>query len=134
MARSGSKLLTKVISRQTVKDFIFLAASAVLCVGSDSTICAISVEKHLRAKCINRGSYMSAHLLLNLLDELRKSDKMRGLSSILSLFRNKFNKFNNTRTRFLDLLDSNYHMTLKLLKITFFGVDSSRFSYLYLTL
>ena len=39
---------------------------------------------------------MSAHVLLNLLNQLGKSDKMRGLSSILLLFRNKFNKFNNT--------------------------------------
>ena len=30
---------------------------------------------------------MSAHVLLNLLNELGKSDKMRGLSSILLLFR-----------------------------------------------
>ena len=29
---------------------------------------------------------MSAHVLLNLLKELRKRDKMRGLLSILSLF------------------------------------------------
>ena len=29
---------------------------------------------------------MSAHVLLNLLKELRKSDKMRGLQSVLSLF------------------------------------------------
>ena len=34
---------------------------------------------------IHRGSYMSAHVLLNLLNELGKSDKMRG-SSILLLF------------------------------------------------
>ena len=34
--------------------------------------------------------------LLNLLNELGKRDKMRGLPSILSLFRNEFNKFNNT--------------------------------------
>ena len=40
----------------------------------------------------NRGSYMSAHVLLNLLNELGKRDKMRGLPSILSLFRNEFNK------------------------------------------
>ena len=33
---------------------------------------------------------MSAHVLLNLLNELRKSDKMRVLSSILSFFRNEF--------------------------------------------
>ena len=51
---------------------------------------------------------MGAHDLLNLLNELEKRDKMRGLSSILSLFRNEFNKFNNTRAR---MLDSIYHMT-----------------------
>ena len=56
---------------------------------------------------------MSAHVLLNLLNELGKGDKMRGLpTSILSLFRNKFNKFNNTRAQ---MLDSIYHMTLRLL-------------------
>ena len=51
---------------------------------------------------------MSAHVLLNLLNKLGKRDRMRGLPSILSLFRNKFNKFNNTRAR---MLDSIYHMT-----------------------
>ena len=56
-------------------------------------------------KKINRGSYMSTHVLLNLLNELGKRDKMRGLSSILSLFRNKIN---NTRAR---MLDSIYPMT-----------------------
>ena len=40
---------------------------------------------------------MSAHVLLNLLNKLGKRDKMRGLPSILSPFRNWFNKFNNTR-------------------------------------
>ena len=64
------------------------------------------------ASRVYRGSYMSAHVLLNLLNELRKRDKMRGLPSILSLFRNEFNKFNNTRAR---MLDSIYHMTLRLL-------------------
>ena len=51
---------------------------------------------------------MSAHVLLNLLNELGKSDKMRGLLSILSLFRNEFNKFNNAKAR---MLESIYHMT-----------------------
>ena len=51
-------------------------------------------------------------MLLNLLNELGKRDKMRGLPSILSLFRNEFNKFNNTRAR---MFDSIYHMTLRLL-------------------
>ena len=53
---------------------------------------------------------MSAHVLLNLLNELGKRDKMRGLPSILSLFRNEFNIFNNTGAR---MLDSIYHMTLR---------------------
>ena len=39
---------------------------------------------------------MSA-LLLNLLNELGKSDKMRGLLSILSLFLNQYNTFNDVR-------------------------------------
>ena len=56
----------------------------------------------------HRGSYMSAHVLLNLLNSLGKRDKMRGLPSILSLFHNEFNKFNNTRARMLDTI---YHMT-----------------------
>ena len=47
-----------------------------------------------------RGSYMSAHVLLILLNKLRKRDNLQGLPSILSLFfPNKFNKFNNTRAR-----------------------------------
>ena len=54
---------------------------------------------------------MSAHVLLNSLNELGKRDKMRGLPSILSLFRNEFNKFNNTRA---GMLDSTYHMTITL--------------------
>ena len=56
---------------------------------------------------------MSVHVLLNLLNELGKRDKMQRLSIILSLFRNKFNKFNNTEAH---MLDSIYQMTLKLIK------------------
>ena len=56
---------------------------------------------------------MSAHVLLNLLNKLGKRDKIRGLPSILSLFCNEFNEFNNnTRAR---MLDSIYHMTLRLI-------------------
>ena len=56
-----------------------------------------SVCTLIRMPETSRGSYMSAHVLLDLLNELRKRDKMRGLSSILSLFGNKLNNFNNTR-------------------------------------
>ena len=59
-----------------------------------------------------RGTYMSAHDSLNLLNELGKRDKMRGWPTFLSLFRNELNKFNNTRAR---MLDSIYHMTLRVL-------------------
>ena len=45
---------------------------------------------------------MSGHVLLNLLNELRKRDKTRGLLSILLLFRNELNKFINTGERMLD--------------------------------
>ena len=43
-----------------------------------------------------RGSYTSAHIILNSLNKLKKRDKMRGLPSISSLFCNEFNKLNNT--------------------------------------
>ena len=48
---------------------------------------------------------MSAHVLLNLLNELRKRDKMRGLPSILPISQR--------------ILDYIYHMTLELLQIAF---------------
>ena len=68
---------------------------------------------------------MSAHVLLSLLNKLGKSDKMLGcLPSILSLFRNKFNKFNNTGPR---MLDSIYHLTFKLFCTPVFYVKPSRF-------
>ena len=73
--------------------------------------------------CLNIRSYRRAHfvadmigdltcvlVLLILFNELGKSDKMRGLPSILSLFSNEFNKFNNTGAR---ILDSIYHTVRK---------------------
>ena len=45
---------------------------------------------------------MSAHVLLNLLIELRISDQNRGLLSNLLLFRNLSNKFSYTGARMLD--------------------------------
>ena len=75
-------------------------------------ITTYSVVRAASAHDVHRGSYMSVHVLLNLLNGLGKRDKMRGLSSILSLFRNELNKFNNTRAR---MLDSIYHMTLRYL-------------------
>ena len=51
---------------------------------------------------------MNVYVLLNLLNELGKRDKIRAFY----FFRNEFNKFNNTGVQ---MLDSIYHMTLKLL-------------------
>ena len=53
---------------------------------------------------------MSAHVLLNLLNEFGKKIRCEALSSILSVFPNEFNKCNNTGAR---IKDSIYHMTLK---------------------
>ena len=83
--------------------------------------CFLGSDKHM--ECEHRGSYMSAHVLLNLLNELRKRDKIRGLWSILSLFRNEFTKFNNTGAW---MLDSIYHMTLRLRWYLISGVKKIR--------
>ena len=70
---------------------------------------------------------MSSHVLLNLLNELGKRDKMRGLRSILSLFRNELNKFNNAKAR---MLESIYHMT-NTLKCNFWRKKRYNFVILY---
>ena len=63
-----------------------------------------------RTLMLHRLSNISANVLLNLLNELGKRDKMGGKPCILSLFSNKFNNLNNTRT---GMLDSIYYMTLR---------------------
>ena len=67
-------------------------------------------------------------VLLNLLNELRKRDKMRGLPNILSLFRNDFNKFNNTRAWMLDFI---YHMALRLLWNLISAIKRYKFVIMY---
>ena len=42
-----------------------------------SSVVGITVGPSNTASMLNRGSYMSAHFLMNLLNELRKSDKMQ---------------------------------------------------------
>ena len=75
----------------------------------------ISAHIFSRAGPFNRGSYRSAHVLLNLLNKLRKRDKIRGLVSMLSLWQ-RLNKLNTTGAR---MCDSIYHMTLLLKKSQF---------------
>ena len=69
---------------------------------------------------------MSAHVLLNLLNELGKKIRFKALPSILSVFPNKFNKFNNTGAR---MQDSIYHMTLKSHFIGEFCTKTLRFGF-----
>ena len=76
----------------------------------------------------HRGSYMNANALLNLLNELGKRDKMRELTSMLFLFRNEFNKFNNKKAR---MLNSIYYMALKILKHRIFDVKTSIISFFF---
>ena len=73
----------------------------------------------------NRGSYRSAHVVLNLLNELRKRDKML---TFYGFFCNKFNKFNITRPQMLDAI---YHMTIELLENPIFGVKRQHFAIFY---
>ena len=52
---------------------------------------------------------MSSHVLLNLLNKLGKSNKMLGSPSILSLFHNESNIFNNAGARMLDSTYISWH-------------------------
>ena len=57
--------------------------------------------KNMFLYAVNRSSYMSAHVLLNLLNKFEKKIRCEALLSILSVFPNKFNQFNNTGARML---------------------------------
>ena len=57
---------------------------------------------------------MSAYVLIEFINRVEERDKMRGLPSISSLFRNEFNKFNNTRAQNVRLyLSYDIKITLK---------------------
>ena len=60
---------------------------------------------------------MTAHVFLNLLNELGERNKMQCLPSMLSLVHTELNKFNYTGAQ---MFDSIYHMTLKLIKKSHF--------------
>ena len=53
---------------------------------------------------------------------------MRLAEHFISFFRNKFNKFNNTVAQ---MLDSIYHMTIKLFRNYDFCVKTLRFCHIY---
>ena len=81
---------------------------------------------------VYRGSYISAHVLFDLLNKLGKRNNMQGLSSILSLFHNSFNKLNNTRAQNLGL-DSIYH-DIKIIRILISAVKHYNFVNVFATL
>ena len=57
---------------------------------------------------------MSAYSFIEFIKQVGERNKMRVLPSILSLFRNRFNKFNNTRAGMLDsILSYDIKITLK---------------------
>ena len=58
-----------------------------VCKGIDATdFKGINQLAYLEILSLYRGSYMSAYVLLKLLNKLRKRDKMRGLPSIFISF------------------------------------------------
>ena len=69
---------------------------------------------------------MEFNVLLNFNNKLGKSNKMQGLPSILSRFRNELNKFYTTGERMLDYI---YHDITTSFEITF-GVKMLRFSHI----
>ena len=72
---------------------------------------------------IHRGSYMSAHVLLIFLNELRKK---RDSLAFCLFFRIELNKFNNTVAQ---MSESIYHTTYlsHLNYLKFFGMKTLRF-------
>ena len=73
---------------------------------------------------------MSAHVLLKLLNKLRKEIKCKACRAFYFFFCNEFNKFKNTRVR---MLVSTIMMALELLINRSFGVKRSRFRHVYET-
>ena len=53
----------------------------------------VNFEKNLKSMRIYRGFYMRALVLLNLLNELGKRDKMQGLLSIYAILAEHFISF-----------------------------------------
>ena len=81
------------------------------CVCEDETTGYYRCNQRLVKYYIDRASYMSDHVLFNLLIELRKRDKCEACQAFYLLFATSLNQFNNTGA---GMLDSINHMTLKL--------------------
>ena len=68
----------------------------------------LSQKCHINIACLNfiiKRIVHEYYFLLNFFDELGKNDKMQGLSSIVSLFNNEFNKkYKSTNVRFFFII------------------------------
>ena len=82
------------------------------------------LEENRTDKDIQRGSYKSAHVLLNLSNELGKKIGCESLPNILSIFPAELNKFNNTGAWIQGTI---YHMTLKSHFLSDFRIKTPRF-------
>ena len=71
---------------------------------------------------------MGAYIVLNLLNEFGEEIRCEALPSVLSVFPNEFNEFNNTGAR---MQDSIYHMRLKSHLISEFLTKTLRFRLYY---
>ena len=113
---------------------IRLTRSILLSIAFQSTFCTRFVwctgfvkfcwKKRIQNCISDRGSFMSAHILWNLLKGLGKKIRCEALPGVLSIFPKKFNKFHNTGAR---MRDSVYHMTLKSHFISKFCTKMSKF-------
>ena len=77
-----------------------------------------------RLSLLDRGSNMSIHVLLNILNDLRKKIRCEALPSIVSISHNEFNTFSNTGAR---MKDSIYSMTLQTRLNRDFRIKTLRF-------
>ena len=93
----------------------------------------LSYVPHPLARAVIQNDYIlyfnkgrsCGHVLWDSLNELGKRDNIRGLPSILSLFRHELNKSNDTGARVLEAL---YHMIFKsTLKSRILGVEMLSF-------
>ena len=86
-------------------------------------MCQMSLSVYIY-RYVDLNPYESAHVLLNLLNELGGKDKMWGFTEDLSVLLNKSNKFDKIGPWLQDFI---LHMTLKSHLIIEFGIITSRF-------
>ena len=77
-----------------------------------------------RLSLLDRGSNMSIHELLNILNDLGKKIRCEAVPSIVSISHNEFNTFSNTGAR---MKDSIYSMTLQTRLNRDFRIKTLRF-------